>query len=111
MQIRASGLATDAQLAFNSPQRPSESPKRQYLFSFLFVQDVGHSRGRDHMALRVNVSAFLRGGRFSGDHWRPVLGDHGIGIGAFMLYASQASADSGKVGGEGQDKRRELTTP
>src|SRR5450432_405059 len=45
MQIRASGLATDAQLAFNSPQRPSESPKRQYLFPFLFVQDVGHSRG------------------------------------------------------------------
>ena len=61
----------------NASQRPTESAKRFYFLSFVFAQDVGHSRRRTMGPASASTSrraAFS--GRFSDDHQWPVLGDH-----------------------------------
>jgi len=44
--VAAGRLVTHAGLALDAPKRPAEEAKRFYLLSFLFAQDVGHSRRR-----------------------------------------------------------------
>jgi len=42
LQVSARRLPTDACGLFDSPQRPAQSPKRQYLLLLLVAQDVAH---------------------------------------------------------------------
>ena len=44
-QVPARRLAPDARRVLDLPERPPQSPKGQYLLSFLVAQDVGHPGG------------------------------------------------------------------
>jgi transposase InsO family protein len=66
----------DARLRLDPSQRPTQTPKRQYLLSFLIAQDVCHAAGRPSLPTPVNVPGTDAVGRFSDVHQWPVLGVH-----------------------------------
>ncbi len=55
LQIRARRLPVNARLRLDPPQRPSKTPKCQYLLALCSTQDVCHDGGRPCLPRRVNV--------------------------------------------------------